>query len=500
MKHPDINDTLRTKGADAVRERHDRAHKNNRKTKKTPQPPRVLPPPTDPMAVARKFVEHRCQFNGAAGEQTLCCWHGGWWAWRTTHWSEIEEREVRKLLYGFTEHALYAVGKNFAPWEPTRRKIGDLLEALSARLLLSNDVEQPCWLDDRDIAGPVVATTNGLLDISTRTLHPHTPLFFNVTSVPFDYDPSAPPPRRWLDFLDELWPQEPDAIAVLSEWYGYIVSGRLDLHKILLMVGPTRGGKGVIARILSAMIGRKNVAGPTLHSLGGDFGLAPLIGKSLAVISDARFVGKNSGVVVERLLSISGEDTLTVNIKYQQQWTGKLPCRLHVISNELPRLGDASTAVIGRIVLLPLSRSWLGKEDHTLERDLCNELPGILNWALDGLTRLTFENKNRFTPVTAADEAVTAMRDLSSPVSAFVREKCEVGANKEVGTDALYDAYKRWCEANEHPKSPKQVFGRDLRAVVQSVRLSQPGTTNRLRLYVGLSLRMESTDAADTLV
>ena len=427
------------------------------------------------MAVARKFVEHCLLHNGAAGVLRLRCWHGGWWAWRTTHWVEIEEREVRALLYAFTEHARYTTGNGLAPWLPTRRKIGDLLEALGVPTLLSNDVEQPCWLDDRDIAGPVVATTNGLLDISTRTLHPHSPMFFNITSVPFAYDPGAPSPRRWLAFLDALWPQEPDAIAVLAEWYGYVVSGRLDLHKILLMVGPTRGGKGVIARVLSAMIGRRNVCGPTLNSLGGDFGLAPLIGKSLAVISDARFVGKNSGIVVERLLSISGEDTLTVNIKYKEQWTGKLPCRLHVISNELPRLGDASTAVIGRIVLLPLTRSWLGQEDHSLERDLCNELPGILNWALDGLARLTFENKNRFTPVVAADEAVTAMRDLSSPVGAFVREKCEVAANRAVGTDALYDAYKKWCEANEHPKSPKQVFGRDLRAVVPGLRIEQPG-------------------------
>ena len=60
------------------------------------------------------------------------------------------------------------------------------------------------------------------------------------------------------------------------------------------MVGPTRGGKGVIARILGALIGKRNVCGPTLNSLGGDFGLQPLIGKSLAVISDARFIGKDT--------------------------------------------------------------------------------------------------------------------------------------------------------------------------------------------------------------
>ena len=50
--------------------------------------------------------------------------------------------------------------------------------------------------------------------------------------------------------------QEPDAIDVLGEWFGYVISGRLDLHKILLMVGPTRGGKGAIARVLTALIGR----------------------------------------------------------------------------------------------------------------------------------------------------------------------------------------------------------------------------------------------------
>ena len=438
--------------------------------------------------------------DGAADRLTLRCWHGAWWVWRVTHWIEIEERQVRALLYTFTEHAIYAAAKTLEPWHPTRRKIGDLLEALSGLVILSNEVEQPSWLDHRDIAGPVVATENGLLDVSTRILHPHTPLFFNVTSVPFAYDPSAPKPQKWLAFLGELWPQEPDAIDVLGEWFGYVISGRLDLHKILLTVGPTRGGKGVIARVLTAMIGKRNVCGPTLNSLGGEFGLAPLMGKSLAIISDARFVGKNGGIVVERLLSISGEDTLTVNVKFKEQWNGKLPCRLHVISNELPSLGDASTAVIGRIVLLPLTRSWLGKERHSLETELRAELPGILNWALAGLERLTFTNANQFTRVTIAEEAINAMRDLSSPVSAFVREKCEVGPDKKVKVDKLYPEFKTWCEANEHPKRSTQLFGRDLRAVVPSIRVTQTGSPpNRVRNYVGLALRNvgDDNDAGD---
>src|SRR5262249_36408581 len=160
----------------------------------------------------------------------------------------------------------------------------DLLEALSAVTILSDEIEQPCWIDNRP-TGTIVAVGNGLLDVTSRNLHEHTPIYFNQTAVPFAYDGAAPPPDRWLTFLDALWPQESAAIDVLGEWFGYVISGRLDLHKILLMVGPTRGGKGVIARMLTALVGRRNVCGPTLNSLGGDFGLAPLIGKPLGIIS-----------------------------------------------------------------------------------------------------------------------------------------------------------------------------------------------------------------------
>src|SRR5262249_46384680 len=163
------------------------------------------------------------------------------------------------------------------------------------------------------------------------------------------------------------------------------------------------------------------------------------------------------------------EDTITVNRKYREQWTGKLPVRLHIISNELPRLPDASGAIVGRMVLLPLTRSWLGKEDFALEAKLRDDLPGILNWALKGLRRLT-DNEGRFTPVPSAEDAIKVMRDLASPVAAFVREMCDLGADKEIAVDDLYAAFKSWCESSEYPKSPKAVFGRDLRAACPSVK------------------------------
>src|SRR5262249_1166036 len=166
--------------------------------------------------------------------------------------------------------------------------------------------------------------------------------------------------------------------------------------------------------------------------------------------------------------------------------------RLHVISNELPKLGDASTAIVGRIVLLLTTRTWLGREDHSLEPALQTELPGILNWAFDGLHRLTVTNDNLFTPVPAADEALIPIRDLASPVAAFVRDHCEINPKAEVGCDDLYAKYRTWAEDNGHHRMAKTVFGRDLRAAVPSIRVERPRDdedneeTNRPRKYIGI--------------
>jgi putative DNA primase/helicase len=459
----------------------------------------ILPAPGEPMKVAQQFVDKKYQHHD--GSLTLCYWRDSWWVWKTVNWREVARRQVVSWLYLFTADAAYiSDGGELSPWSPNRRKIGDLIEALGAICIFPDDIDQPYWLDERE-SGAIVALRNGLLELrdsGERRLLPHSPLFFNQTSVPFAYDPGAPAPEQWLKFLGKLWPnRQPKGqkeiraeIEALGEWFGYVISGRLDQHKILLVVGPTRGGKGLIGRILTALVGKDNVAGPTLNSLSGDFGLAPLIGKSLAIISDARFGGRDASVVVERLLSISGEDTLTVNRKYRDQWTGKLPCRLHIISNELPRLNDASAAVIGRLVLLPLTVSWLGREDKTLEGKLRAELSGILNWSLAGLQRLAV-NGNAFTAVPSAEQAIEQLRDLASPVAAFVREECVVGADYEVKVTTLYDAHKAWADVNGQPKKSKTVFGRDLAAALPLLgRAQQRGDheSGRYRVYCGLDL------------
>ncbi|WP_329198978.1 DNA primase family protein [Streptomyces sp. NBC_01435] len=317
-----------------------------------------------------------------------------------------------------------------------------------------------------------MACENGLLRIRDRELLPHGPGFFNLVSVPFTYDPDACAPA-WEAFLQQIWPDDPEAVNALQEWFGYVLSGRTDQQKILLVKGPSRSGKGTIARVLKELVGRENLAGPTLAGLGSNFGLSTLVGKPLAVISDARLSGKDGGQVVERLLTISGEDTIDIDRKYRQPWTGKLPTRLMVLTNELPHFGDSSGVIARRFVVLNMTVSWLGKEDTSLTDKLAAEMPGILNWALDGLARL--QRTGRITEPASSREAVTTMQDTASPTSAFVRERCAVGPNCEVPVDTLWDIWREWAEDNRVKAiGSKQLFGRNLLSVVPQLHRARP--------------------------
>ena len=98
----------------------------------------------------------------------------------------------------------------------------------------------------------MISCQNGLLDLDDRTLHDTRPALFNLVRVPFDYDPNAPEPTAWLKFLTSCGPTTKTQSLLLQEYFGYVLSGRLDMHKLLMLVGPIRSGKGTIARMLTS--------------------------------------------------------------------------------------------------------------------------------------------------------------------------------------------------------------------------------------------------------
>ncbi len=325
-----------------------------------------------------------------------------------------------------------------------------------------------------------------LLHLPTGIHYPATPKFFTVNALEFDPVPNAPPPAAWHQFLHELFDGDIESLDLLQEWFGYCLTGDTSQQKMMLMVGPKRSGKGTLARVLRQLIGAGNVCGPTTSSLAEQFGLQPLVGKTLAIVSDARFHGDKIATVAERLLCISGEDPISIPRKHLTNVEMKLPTRFMFLTNELPRFTDASNALVGRFLILRLTQSFFGKEDVGLTGKLLGELPGILNWSIEGWHRL--HSRGYFVLPRSAQELVQEMEDLSSPVSAFVREECLLGHGRRETIDCLYIAWKDWCEGQGRQHiGTKQSFCKDLTAAFSGIKLRR-GTDDR-RFYDGIVLK-----------
>jgi putative DNA primase/helicase len=155
--------------------------------------------------------------------------------------------------------------------------VSNVLDGLRGASQLDGAIAAPAWLDH--VLGPpaeeIVACTNGLLHLPTRHLAPHTPAFFSHNALAFAFERGAFEPRQWLEFLDQLWPEDREAIDTLQEVFGYCLTGDTRQQKAFLIVGPKRSGKGTIARVLARLVGADNAVAPTLAGLGTNFGIAP---------------------------------------------------------------------------------------------------------------------------------------------------------------------------------------------------------------------------------
>ncbi len=455
---------------------------------------RLVLSPRRTLPTAEAYVR---EFNQHADGRTLHGYGGLLMEWRGNRYCQVEEEWLKQRLQPWLHKALrYVLNKQtgemeLVDFESNPTTVKQALDTIRAFVHLPASTVSPSWLDggkDRPPALELLPCKSLNLHIPTGRILAPTPALFTINALDFDYDPNPEPPERWIKFLEQLFGDDLESVELLQEWMGYCLTGDTSQQKMLLLVGPRRSGKGTIGRILTRLVGAANVVGPTTSSLAGNFGLQPLIEKSLAIVSDARFGGENVGTVVERLLCISGEDTLTIDRKFLGSVSMKLATRFMFLTNELPRLNDASTALAGRFLVLRLSNTFYGNEDVTLTDQLLAELPGILQWAIEGWKRL--RQRGRFVQPESGEDAIRDMEDLGSPVGAFIRDRCVVGVGHRAWVDDLYNAWKAWCEQDgRNAVSTKQAFGRDLMAAAPCV--ARRRGTGMVAFYEGISLRTE---------
>jgi len=429
------------------------------------------------------------------GEARMRWWRGEFYRWIGRQYVRVDQVELEKIIFGWLDEKT----PNARP-----RLAKEIVEAVAALRRVAFNVEAPAWIDGDTGPEPanIIAVNNGLLDISGAktagklSMLPHRPTWFSETCLPFDFDPAAKCPV-WQSFLASSL--DPESVDLLQRYFGLLLTPYTGHQKMLLAVGPPRSGKGTICRTIQRVIGPDACTSPTLSGLAGEFGLWPLVGKSVAVLADAH-VGKSADAVrvLETIKAIVGEDAVNVNRKYLPPLIGvRLGVRFVVSVNELPHFSDASGAMAARLLILPFMRSFVGQEDRTLEDRLAAETPGILNWAIDGLHRLN--RLGGFNTPAAAQSVLDNFQRLSSPIGAFIDDACIVGPNMKAPIDQMYAAWCTWATDAGHNTGAKSLFGERLRAVnptIERQRLGERGGP-RPYYYVGVGLNTDGEALAD---
>jgi putative DNA primase/helicase len=352
-------------------------------------------------------------------------------------------------------------------WNPDTRTLGMVEDALADELAGGSGTA-PRELADvygqhhRAYSGGTrVLVRNGVLDVETGQVTLNTPLWFSLARIEAHYDHGADPYAEgdWLRMLRDQWGDDPGAITCLQEWCGYVLSGRTDLQKWMLIIGPSGSGKSIIADVLGTLLGVVNAT--KLDTLNSQFGLQALYetGATLALMSDIRFGARDSSTAVGNLLAVTGEDEVTIERKYKTAVSARLPVRFHGSANELPRWSDNSSALQRRALILETSRGFRGTDDDDpglKRRIVTGELGQVLRWAVEGLALLNASG-GRFTRSSGADELDAQLSELSSPVRTFVNECCELGsADDFVDLKPLYTVWQGWAETNNTGRGMSQ--------------------------------------------
>jgi putative DNA primase/helicase len=416
-------------------------------------------------------------------------------------YQKLEDDEIRTALYTFLHPARTEitvqerdpsdpsrkVEKNvLVAFNPDSRIVNKVVDALEhcAQIRIPSDLEAPGWMPHVDEAtrkthkaADLFACKSGLVNLVTGEKVGYRSDFFNVNAADFDYEPQAEVKcERWERFLGEIHPGDTEAQETIEEMMAYTLTADRSYQKIFLLVGPPRAGKGTIVRVLTALLGAANVKSPTCATLVEPFGLAPLIGMKAVVIPDARLEGRGTHALVERLLSISGQDALSVNRKGKMHWDGTLGTQLWMLSNTFPGFTDASAVIATRLIPVWFRQSFLDKEDRELNEILLRELPGILQRLMRALGRL--RERGKFRIPESAKQVVEIMEDAASPIRAFVRECCEL-VQPEFGDlcdIAVHPAYAQWCKENGTRSKAKTPFRQGLMEAAHSVNVRKLGS------------------------
>jgi P4 family phage/plasmid primase-like protien len=248
---------------------------------------------------------------------------------------------------------------------------------------------------------------------------------------------------------------DPDQERLLQEVCGLTIFPRKHFPKIVILLGTGRNGKSTLMSTLEKLIGDGFTKMKVSH-FNQRFGRGNLYGK-IALFDDDYDFGLPLPVAF--LKEISEDKVIESEVKNAGYTQFKTGCTPLINTNKLPHFKDESLGWRDRVLVIPFDRSWTGSNaDRGLAAKLEQELPGILNWCLEGLRRV--QDRNALKLSQRVGEKTQEMFDSQNSLTSFIRDKYERDPNNYTGTE-LADfkiKYRAWCaETNMRPFGDRSI-------------------------------------------
>lgn len=283
---------------------------------------------------------------------------------------------------------------------------------------------------------------NGMYNLASYTLEPHHSKYLSTVRVPIHFNETATCPK-FLRFMKDITNDNEELIKVHQELLGYWLTTETQCEKAVYYYGRGANGKSVLANLVSILVGSGNVSSVPLSQFSKNFGLEGIIGKTLNIAAENEMQG--SRLNTEAFKSIVSGDGITINIKYRSPIVNyKSKCRLLFLGNELPDTTDLTQGYFRKLVIIPFKRTFTEAErNRNLLEELKEELPGIFNWAIEGLNRLK-KQKYIFSHSKVIEAEMSKYRLAQNPVLHFFESSIEIEVGSKIRRPSLYEAFQKW--------------------------------------------------------
>jgi putative DNA primase/helicase len=285
--------------------------------------------------------------------------------------------------------------------------------------------------------------------------------------LPYRYDSNASC-LVFFKFLSVVLPDE-SAQQVLAEYLGYLFirngNKSIKAEKMLVLFGSGANGKSVVFEIIQALLGKENVSNYSLTSLTDTNGYYRAKISNKLVNYGSEIGGKLEADMLKKMAS--GEP-IEARLPYGSPLLLHEYAKLIFNCNQLPKDVEQTDAYFRRFLILPFNVTIEeDKQDKSLANKIVvSELPGILNWVLEGLKRLLTQGK--FTKCKISDDLLTRYKIESDSVQIFLEE---YNINKSTDSreyktlKTVYDAYRAFCSESGYKPISKLNFSKRLQSL-----------------------------------